>query len=230
MAFFKNIKNKVLNKKAQDVVLEKISEAKSETADKYSKAMKLSRDSFTKKIKILATKHKDIDENYFDELEETLILSDLGATYVGKLIDVLKTEVRVNRVSKIEDMTEVIFEKMFSDYIGKDKDITNIKWKEGLNVILVIGVNGVGKTTTIGKLIKRFQAEGKEVSLAAADTFRAGAVEQLKVWAERSKAEITLPKKEGQDPASVVFEAVRKAKESNTMYWYVILQVDYKTK
>jgi fused signal recognition particle receptor len=181
MGFFNKIKSKV-KKQQDDVVLDAIQESKKDNVDKYSKAMKKSRDSFTKKIKILATRHKEIDEGYFDELEETLITSDLGATYVMRLVEKLKTEVRVSGVKKPEEMTEVIFEKMFSDYVGKEKDVTELKLKDGeLNVILVIGVNGVGKTTSIGKLTKRFQDEGKTVALAAADTFRAGAVEQLRI-------------------------------------------------
>jgi fused signal recognition particle receptor len=181
MGFFKNIKSKV-KKNNKDIVLETIQEVKKDNVDKYSKAMKKSRDSFTKKIKILATKHKEIDESYFEDLEETLITSDLGATYVMNLIEKLKTEVKVAGANTPDEMLEVIFEKMFSDYVGKEQDVTKMNLQEGeLNVILVIGVNGVGKTTTIGKLTKRFQEEGKKVSLAAADTFRAGAVEQLKV-------------------------------------------------
>ena len=217
MGFFKKIKNKVTGNKQSDVVLDKIEQVKSEKADKYSQAMSKSRESFTKKIKKLTTKHVVIDEAYFDELEETLISSDLGATYVMKLVDELKTEARINKATTPEQMHEVIFEKMFSDYLNNDQNITKINLKDGeLNVILVIGVNGVGKTTTIGKLTKKFQNEGKKVALAAADTFRAGAVEQLKVWAERSNAPITTPEKEGQDPASVVYQAIEKAKTDGT--------------
>ena len=217
MSFFKKIKNKVTGKKQSDVVLDKIQEVKTEKADKYSKAMSKSRESFTKKIKKLTTKHVVIDEAYFDELEETLISADLGATYVMHLVDELKTEAKINKATTPEQMHEVIFEKMFSDYLDKDKNVTKLNLKDGeLNVILVIGVNGVGKTTTIGKLTKKFQQEGKKVALAAADTFRAGAVEQLKVWAERSNAPITTPEKEGQDPASVIYQAIEKAKTDGT--------------
>ena len=180
MAFFSKVKSKLLKQQPKDIVLEKIEEVKKDNTEKYSSALFTSRESFTKKIQKLITKHREIDEEYFEDLEEVLITADVGAAYAMKLIEALKTEVRINKVTDINDMNEVIFEKMFGDYLDGDEGITKLNLTAGeLNVILVIGVNGVGKTTSIGKLSKKFKDEGYKVSLAAADTFRAGAVAQL---------------------------------------------------
>lgn len=202
--------------KEKDIVLDAAKKSRTSTTEKYKKGMKSSRDSFAKKFLNLATKHRKIDENYFKELEDLLITSDVGVEYTLKLIPKLKEAVKRKNIQDPKEVNELIFEYLFERYLNGKKDSTDLKLVDGeINVILVIGVNGVGKTTSIGKLAKRLIDEGKVVSFAAADTFRAGAVAQLQIWAERNNCEITIPKKEGQDPASVVFEAIEKAKKSN---------------
>ncbi len=211
MAFFRR------KKKEQDIVKETIKEKKQSKEEKYSKGLKTSRESFTKKILKLATKGRKINEEYFKELEETLIMADIGVQYTIELIEKLKTETKIKKLTEAEDVNKLIFEFLFKNYTNGEKELNKLNIVKGeLNVILITGVNGVGKTTTIGKLTKKLLDEGYEVSLAAGDTFRAGAVAQLQVWAERTNVDITLPGKEGQDPASVVFEAIANAKENNT--------------
>lgn len=216
MGFLKKIKNKIIRKTQEDVVVEKIQEIKKSNTEKYEKAMTKSRESFTKKIQKFVSKNRVINEEFFDELEEILITSDLGVNYTDELIKKLKSESKIQKAISPEEINEILFETMFGEYVDGKEEITKLNLQSGLNVILVIGVNGVGKTTTIGKLTKRFTEEGKSVTLAAADTFRAGAVAQLSVWAERTKVPIVVPEKEGQDPASVVFQGISKAKETNS--------------
>lgn len=216
MAFFKKIKNKITRKKQQDVVVEKIQEVQSEKTVKYKKALTKSRESFTKKIQKFIARNREINEEFFDELEELLITSDMGVTYVMNLVERLKTESKIQKATSPEEINEILFETMFGDYVDGQDDVAELKLENGLNVILVIGVNGVGKTTTIGKLTKRFKDQGKKVTLAAADTFRAGAVAQLGVWAERTGVAIATPEKAEQDPASVVYQGVHKAKANGS--------------
>lgn len=216
MAFLKKLKNKVTGKKQTDVVVDKIQEVKQDNVVKYEKALSKSRESFTKKIQKFVARNREIDEAFFEELEELLITSDMGATYTMDLVERLKSETKIQKALTPEEVNEILFETMFGDYVDGDVGISEIKLDNDLNVILVIGVNGVGKTTSIGKLSKRFQSEGKKVTLAAADTFRAGAVEQLKVWSERTNTPIVLPELEGQDPASVVFKGIQQAKENGS--------------
>lgn len=218
MAFFSKLKRKLFNnEKSNDVVLDKISESKKESIEKYSTALYKSRESFTKKIQKLLSRNRKIDENYFEELEEVLITSDIGVNYVASLIETIKTDVKIKKITDPKQINELIFEKMFGDYLDGDEEIVKLNLvPERLNVILVVGVNGVGKTTTIGKLSNKFKNEGRKISLAAADTFRAGAVEQLRIWSRKVDIPITLPKKDGQDPASVVYEAIQNAKNDGT--------------
>ncbi len=208
MALFKK-------KKQEDIVKETIKEVKLSKSEKYDKGLKATRESFFKKIKKLATKHRKVDEEYFAELEELFIMADIGVQFTMDLLEKLKAEAKLIKDATPEDINKIIVEYLTKQYTKGMENIQRLNLKDGeLNIILVIGVNGVGKTTTIGKLTKRLMDEGKTVALAAADTFRAGAVAQLKVWAERANCEITTPVKDGQDPSSVVFEAIAKAKES----------------
>lgn len=206
----------LFKKKQNDIVIEAIKVSSLSKEDKYNLGLKKSRESFTKKFLKLATRHRTIDEDYFKDLEEVLIMADVGVQFSLSLIEKLKAEVKLKNLDNPEDMNQLIFDFLFKNYTEGNEELSKLNITDGeLNVILVTGVNGVGKTTSIGKLTKRLMDEGKTVSLAAADTFRAGAVAQLQVWAERSGCEITIPEKEGQDPASVVFNAIAKAKESN---------------
>lgn len=209
MALFKK-------KKQQDIVKDAIKESKLSKSEKYSKGLKTSREGFGKKFLKLATKHRKVNEEYFKELEEIFIMADIGVQFTMDLIKKLKEESKVKNIQDTEEINKLIIEYLNKQYTLGMEDIQKLNIKDDqLNIILVMGVNGVGKTTTIGKLTKRLIDEGRTVALAAADTFRAGAVAQLQVWAERNNCEITIPSKDGQDPASVVFESISKAKESN---------------
>ncbi len=202
--------------KQKDFVKEAIQETKLTKSEKYSKGLKTSREGFGKKFLKLATKHRKVNEDYFNELEEIFIMADIGVNFTMDLIKKLKEESKVKNIQDTEEINKLIVEYLTKQYTLGMEDIHKLDLKDDqLNVILVMGVNGVGKTTTIGKLTRRLIDEGKTVALAAADTFRAGAVAQLQVWAERANCEITVPAKDGQDPASVVFVAIEKAKESN---------------
>ncbi len=205
----------LFKRKNKDKILDTVKETRNSSSQKYRNGLKKSREGFTKKIRKLATKHRKIDEQYFTDLEELLIMSDVGVSYVSELIPLLKTEVKIKNISDPSEMSELIFEFLFKKYLDKKADVTKLNLIDGeLNTILIMGVNGVGKTTTIGKLTKMLIDDGKKVALAAADTFRAGAVAQLKVWADRNHCDITVPVKEGVDPASVAYEAIAKAKEN----------------
>lgn len=203
-------------KKDKDIVKEALKERKLTKSEKYEKGLKTSREGFGKKFLRLATKYRKVNEDYFKELEEVFIMADIGVQFTMDLIKKLKDESKIKNITDTDEINKLIIEFLHKQYTLGNEEIHKLNIKDGeLNVILVMGVNGVGKTTTIGKLTKRLMDQGKVVALAAGDTFRAGAVAQLQVWADRADCEITVPKKDGQDPASVVFEALAKAKESN---------------
>lgn len=154
----------------------------------------------------------EIDDDFYDDLEELLILSDIGVHATENIIDGLKDEVKKRHVKKPAECGMILMEKVREQMSTCEADYEFLNKK---SIILVVGVNGVGKTTTIGKLASKYRSEGKKVMLAAADTFRAAAQEQLQVWADRSGAYLIMGK-DGQDPASVVFDAVNAAKARNT--------------
>lgn len=154
----------------------------------------------------------EIDDDFYDDLEELLILSDVGVRATENIIDGLKDEIKKQRLKKPAECGMILMEKVREQMSTCTADYEFLEKK---SVILVVGVNGVGKTTTIGKLASQFRNDGKKVMLAAADTFRAAAQEQLKVWADRSGAYL-ITGKDGQDPASVVYDAVNAAKARNT--------------
>ncbi len=226
MGIFKNLKSKFKkNESKNDEVVKQIKQVKEEEiVKKYEKGLKKSSESFTKKLKKLATKNRKIDEEYFNELEEILIYADLGAIYTLEIIEKLKEEARINNTKNASELNELIIEYFLQRYQKKSKkkketlvDESELNIKKGeLNIIIVIGVNGVGKTTSIGKLVKRLKDEDWKVSIAAADTFRAGAVKQLEEWANRTKTSITIPLKDGEDPSSVVYRSIQTAKEDGT--------------
>lgn len=202
MSFFKKLKETFTQKK--DAVTEKFKEGLVKT-----------RDSFNGKLNDLFARYRKIDEDFFEELEEILIMADVGVNTVMELIEELKMEVKRKNIQDPEAVREIIVEKFVEIYESDDEHIYDLNiQKEGLTVILFVGVNGVGKTTTIGKMAHNFKAEGKKVLLAAGDTFRAGAIAQLEVWGERIGVEV-VAQKEGADPASVMYDAIQVAKEKN---------------
>jgi len=171
------------------------------------------RDSFTGKIDALFNSSKAIDDEFYEELEDLLILSDVGYETTVEIMDSLETAVRNEKIRDAGNVKDILKTLMAEKLQTAGKSENHAK-QSGLRIILVIGVNGVGKTTTIGKLASKFTNEGEKVIIAAADTFRAAAVDQLKVWVERSKSDL-IAQKEGADPASVVYDAIISAKARN---------------
>ncbi|MEC2053757.1 signal recognition particle-docking protein FtsY [Peribacillus psychrosaccharolyticus] len=198
MSFFKKLK-------------EKFTDQSDAVTDKFKQGLTKTRDSFSGKVNDLVARYRKVDEEFFEELEEILIGADVGFETVMTLVDDLKMEVKRRNISDSKEVQSVISEKLVEIYQGNDADHTELNMQEGLTVILFVGVNGVGKTTTIGKLANKLKGEGKTVMLAAGDTFRAGAIEQLEVWGERVGVEV-IKQAEGSDPAAVMFDALRSAK------------------
>jgi fused signal recognition particle receptor len=201
MSFFKKLK-------------EKITTQTTEVTDKFKEGLEKTRDSFVGRMNELVYKYRKVDEDFFEELEELLISSDVGVTTVMELIDQLKDEVRLRNIKDTKEIQPVISEKL-AELLEKDGDDTALNLQEnGMTVILVVGVNGVGKTTSIGKLAHQLKQEGKSVMMAAGDTFRAGAIEQLEVWGERVGVDV-IKQQEGSDPAAVMYDALQAAKSRN---------------
>lgn len=182
--------------------------------EKYVAGLDKSSTSFSEKINSLAARYREINDDYFDELENILIMSDVGVNMVMTIVDEIKKEVRLENIKDPRKINDIIIDKMFVIYANDSIMTTKINYaKEGLTVILMIGVNGAGKTTTIAKLANKMKKEGRSVMLAAGDTFRAGAIDQLDVWAKR--LDIPCVKgKEGGDPSSVIYDGVKQAKEA----------------
>ena len=185
-------------------------------ASKYDRSLSKSRSAFADKLNKLTERYSKVNEEYFEELEEILIEADVGVKLSLSLIDNLLSKSEEENITDPKAINEALVDMMFVSYIeGGDSVINEVSFQEGKpTVLLVVGVNGVGKTTTIAKLAKRYQDKGKKVMLVAADTFRAGAVEQLSIWAERLHCPIVAGKENG-DPASVAFDGARYAKEHN---------------
>ena len=196
---------------------------KSETVKKYDRGLEKSRTGFGARLNKFLANFRHVDEDFFDDLEDMLIESDVGYDMAMKLSDELREEVKLQNAKSKQDVSNVIIEKMVElyDKAGQDENPDLTMAKEGPTVIMFVGVNGAGKTTTIGKMAALFKKQGKKVLLAAADTFRAGATEQLDVWAKRDGVDIVTGPENG-DPAAVVFDAVKRAKDEN----YDILFVD----
>ena len=184
-------------------------ETPQEIEDKYEKSLKKTSKSFGARFNAFLSNFRSVDEAFFEELEDTLIMSDVGVDVATQLTDDLRHEVKLQNAKSQDDVKRVIIEKMVDNF-GESGLETGLIIREPLTVMLFVGVNGVGKTTTIGKLANRFKNEGKKVLLAAADTFRAGATDQLVEWSRRSGVDIVVGK-EKSDPASVVFDAVKRA-------------------
>jgi fused signal recognition particle receptor len=199
MSFFKKLKEKIT--KSTDSVTEKFKEGLTKT-----------RDNFSGKVNDLVARYRKVDEDFFEELEEIMIQADVGFDTVMKLIDELKMEVKRRNIQDPYEVQSVISEKLVDIYNAGEEQSSKLNLQEnGLTVILFVGVNGVGKTTTIGKLSYKFKNEGKKVLLAAGDTFRAGAIEQLEVWGERVGVDV-IKQSEGSDPAAVMYDAIQAAK------------------
>ena len=187
----------------------------------YEKGLSKSRQGFVSKLANLTNKYSKITDEYFDELEEILIMADIGVNTVMDFIDRLRSRVNHENITSPADLKEIIVDELFIIYVNDEVLSNKLEYNEnGPTVILFVGVNGVGKTTTIGKLANKFKDEGKKILLVGADTFRAGAVEQLKEWSERIG--VGFYGKEESDPASVVYDGLELAKKDN----YDIVLVD----
>ena len=202
MGFFTQIKEKLVGKSTKQ-------------NEKYVVGLDKSSETFSDRINELAARFREINDEYFEELENILIMADVGVSMGMKIVSEIKTEVRIRNITDPREINDIIVDKMFVIYANESVMSTKINYSaEGLTVILMVGVNGAGKTTTIGKLAHRIvHDEGKKVVVAAGDTFRAGAIDQLAVWAERVGVDI-VKGKEGGDPSAVVFDALNKAKET----------------
>jgi len=177
--------------------------------EKLRKGLSKTKNSFNEKINNIFSTFRKVDEELLEELEEALIMSDVGVETSTHIIAKLRERVKKEKIEDGEDVKNALKEEMIEILNSNENDL---HLETTPSVILVVGVNGVGKTTSIGKIAAKFTKEGKKVVVAAADTFRAAAVEQLEIWANRSKATI-VKKEEGADPASVVFDAVKLTKE-----------------
>lgn len=195
-------------------VSEEIEESKEEQVqEKYEKGLEKTRKTFGQRLNELFANFRSVDEDFFEELEETLIGADVGFDTSLKITEALRQEVKLRNVKKPAQVQNTIIEKMVDLYEEagiNENNAINLQ-PNGLTVILFVGVNGVGKTTSIGKLAHQYKLEGKKVLMAAADTFRAGAIDQLVVWGERAGVEVVRGNAGG-DAAAVVFDAVERAK------------------
>ena len=207
MGLFKNIKN--LFKKEEQ-------KENKEEVKIYEEGLTKTRETFVSKLVNLTKRHNKIDEEYFEELEDILIMADIGVNTVMNFIDRLKKRVKSENIENPNDLKEIIVDELFIIYVNDDIISSKVNYnKDGMTVILFVGVNGTGKTTTIGKLASKLINDGKKVMMIAADTFRAGAINQLKEWSERSGS-LFYSKEEGSDPSAVIYEGITKAKEDNT--------------
>lgn len=182
-------------------------------SQKFKAGLEKTRNSFTSKVNDLVARYRKVDEDFFEELEDVLLQADVGFETVMELMDKLRFEVQRQNIKDTNGIQAIISEKLVEIYESGEENLTelNIQQQGDLTVILFVGVNGVGKTTTIGKLAHRLKSEGKSVILAAGDTFRAGAIDQLQVWGERVGVEV-IAQSEGSDPAAVMYDAIRAAK------------------
>lgn len=184
---------------------------KKNNVKKYEKGLTKSREGFVSKLVNLTNKYDKINEDFFEELEEILIMADIGVNTVMEFMDKLRLRVRNEKIEDPEILKEVIVDELFIIYVNDEVLVNKINFAEtGPTVILFVGVNGVGKTTTIGKIAYKLKEEGKKVLLVGADTFRAGAIEQLKDWSQKVNVDFC-SKEEGSDASSVVYDGVSKA-------------------
>lgn len=185
-----------------------------EEVEKYDSGLEKTRKEFTSKLNLLTMKHNRISEEYYEELEDILIEADIGVNTVIRFIDQLKDRVKKENILNVSDLKEVIVDEMFIIYVQNQIIVNKINYsEEEPTVILFVGVNGVGKTTTIGKLAYQMKQQGKKVLLIAGDTFRAGAVEQLLEWGNRIGCDVV--SKIDADPASVIYDGLEKAKNES---------------
>ena len=206
MGLFNKLKNIFSNKKEEEKTNEEVK--------KYDEGLEKTRTEFVSKLNMLGIKYTKVNEEYFEELENVLIMADIGVKTVMDFIDRLRKRVKGENITDTKYLNEVIVDELFIIYVNNESITDKINMaSDGPTVILMVGVNGVGKTTTIAKLAHKYKNEGKRVMMIAGDTFRAGAVEQLKIWADRTDS--LFYGRENTDPAGVIFDGLVKAKEEN---------------
>ena len=201
--------------KLKDIFKSKEKEEKvNEEVKKYDEGLEKTRTEFVSKLNLLGIKYTKVNEEYFEELENLLIMADIGVKTVMDFIDRLRKRVKSENITDTKYLNEVIVDELFIIYVNNETLTDKINMNsDGPTVILMVGVNGVGKTTTIAKLAHKYKSEGKRVMMIAGDTFRAGAVEQLKIWADRTNS--LFFGRENTDSAGVIFDGLVKAKEEN---------------
>ena len=190
--------------------------------NRYDKGLEKTRKEFSDKLNKLNKKYQKVNQEYFEELEEMLIMSDIGVNTVINFMDRLVDRVKSEKIENPEELREVIVDELFIIYVNNEVLTNKINYsEEGPTVLLFVGVNGVGKTTTIAKIAKKEKDNKKKVLLVAGDTFRAGAIEQIKEWGDRLKVDV-VSGEENSDPASVVYKGIEKAKNEK----YDVVLVD----
>ena len=190
------------------------SKSKRQNAQKYKLGMSKTRNDVFSNLKTLLDSSSLIKADLYDELEEIFITADIGVDTVVKFVEHLKEKVEVDKITSTSDLKEMIVEEMFKLYVKEDLVSSNLDIvNDRINVVLFVGVNGAGKTTTISKVANEYISKKKKVLLVAGDTFRAGAIEQLKIWSDRVGADF-YAKSEGSDPSSVMYDAITYAKEN----------------
>ena len=205
MGLFSKIKNIFSNNDNKE---------KQEEIKNYDKGLEKSRREFVSQLSNLSKKYKNINEDYFEELENILIMADIGVNTVMMFVDRLKDRVKQEKITDSNILKEIIVDELFVMYVGNNIIDSKIHMaNSGPTVVLFVGVNGVGKTTTIGKLASIYKNNGKKVMLVAGDTFRAGAIEQLVEWGDRTDTKVISGK--SKDPSSVVYDALEEAKNDN---------------
>lgn len=204
MGIFDKLK-KIVQKKEESLETKEVEEI-------YDKGLKKTREEFVSKLSLLGIKYTKISESYFEELEDLLISADIGVNTVFKFMDRLRSRVKSEKIEDVNMLNEIIVDELFIIYVNNESLTTKVNMQENSpTVILMVGVNGVGKTTTIAKLAYKYKQEGKSVAMVAGDTFRAGAVEQLKIWAE--KTDSFFYGRDHTDPAGVIYDGLEMAKE-----------------
>lgn len=210
MGIFSKIKNVFSFKKEE-----------TKEVENYDKGLEKSRKEFVSQLSNLSKKYKNISDDYFEELENILIMADIGVNTVMNFVDLLKDRVKKEKIENSEHLKEIIVDELFIMYVENNVIDSKINLsKSGPTVILFVGVNGVGKTTTIGKIADKYKKQDKKVLLIAGDTFRAGAIEQLEMWGEKTKTKVITS--QSKDPSSVIYDGLEIA----TKEQYDIVLVD----
>ncbi|MBS7020837.1 MAG: signal recognition particle-docking protein FtsY, partial [Firmicutes bacterium] len=195
--------------KFKNILKPKTEEEKKEI-EVYDKGLTKASNEMSSKLSMLSKKHRQVSEAYFEELEDILITADIGVNTVMSFMDRLKKRVKEEAIQDVDDLKEIIVDEMFVIYVNNQILVNKINYNQnGLTVLLFVGVNGVGKTTTIGKIANKLKKEGKKVLLIAGDTFRAGATEQLVEWGKRTNTDVV--ESVSADPSSVIYDGLTKA-------------------